>query len=338
MTTAPNRPVGARLGGGSAARTPCGTDPNQLGLTHTVTIRRVETVGPMEIRQLEFFVAIAETGSFVRASERLYVGQPAVSQQLGRLERELGVRLFDRSTRHVSLTAAGERLLPEARATLTAVSRFRRLAAEVSTGANLVLRLGSSHGLGDRLHRMLEELTAAAPDLSVRLTRAPRAERLAAVRSGELDAAFVRVMESAPGLELLPVWEDQLLVALPKDHPLAAEQTLALHQLAELPLRLAPEANNPAFHALITTGLRRAGIDPPAGPPFTTFQDTLAEIGTGPPSWTVFNANLEEVPPVRRVALRPLAGLTTTISLAVPPDAPSPPVRLLLDACSKITI
>jgi DNA-binding transcriptional LysR family regulator len=288
----------------------------------------------VEIRQLEYFVAVADAGTFVGASQQLYVGQPAVSQQIGRLERELGVRLFDRSTRHVWLTSAGERLLPEARAALAAVDRVARVASDVSTGVDLVLRIGSSHGLGDRLYRILDELASTAPRLTVRLTRARLVERLAAVRSGELHAAFVRVLQSAPGLELVPVWQEQLLVALPQTHPLAGEKTLRLEQLAELPLRLAPEASNPAFRALITTALREAGVDPPAGPAFTTLQDTLAEIGTGPPSWTVFNAGPEQ-PTVRRVALRPLDGLTATTSLAALPGVPPPSLRLLLAACAS---
>ncbi len=286
----------------------------------------------MEIRQLEYFVAVAEAGTFVRAAERLYVGQPAVSQQVSRLERDLGVRLFDRTTRHVRLTPAGERLLPEAREALAAVRRVREIAADLGTEGDL-LRIGSSHGLGDRLFRVLDKLAETAPALSVKLTRASRADRLAAVRSGDLDAAFVRVMRSAPGLELIPVWQEQLIVALPERHPLAREETLHLEQLAEVPLRLAPRESNPEFHDLIRTALRDAGVDPPAGPPFTTLQDTFAEIGVGPASWTVFNAG-SEVPPVRRVALRPLAGLTAPTSLATRPGVPSRPVQSLLAACA----
>jgi DNA-binding transcriptional LysR family regulator len=292
--------------------------------------------GIVEIRQLEYFVAVAESRSFVRASQRLYVGQPAVSQQLARLERELGVRLFDRSSRHVRLTAAGERLLPEAQAALAAVRRVQQVADDVSEGTDLVLRLGTSPALGDRLHRVLHELSSRAPRLVVRLTSLHREQRLAAVRSGELDAALVRVLEHAADLDVVPVWRDPLLVALPENHPLASHPSVRLEQLAELPLRLAPEAHNPAFHALITTALREAGVQPPTGRPFTTLPDTLAEIGTGPPSWTVFNADPRQ-PAVPRVALRPLAGLTASVSVATRPGTASRQVRLLLAACAALS-
>jgi DNA-binding transcriptional LysR family regulator len=289
----------------------------------------------VELRQLRYFVAVADAGTFVHAAERLHIGQPAVSQQVGRLERELGVRLFERTTRHVRLTPAGERLLPEARAVLAAADRMREVAAEAATDPGAVLRLGTSHGLGDRLYRVLDELVSAAPGLSVRLVRSRQEERLAAVRAGELDAAFVRVLDAAPGVELVPVWREPLVVALPERHPLAAHHTVRLDQLGELPVRLAPPANNPPFHRMITTALRDAGVDPPAGPPFTTLQDTLAEIGTGPPSWTVFY-HRAELPAVRRVALRPLDGLSVPTSLVVLPGVPSAQVRVLLRACARV--
>jgi DNA-binding transcriptional LysR family regulator len=289
----------------------------------------------VELRQLRYFVAVADAGTFVHAAERLHIGQPAVSQQVGRLERELGVRLFERTTRHVRLTPAGERLLPDARAVLAAADRLRTVAADAAIDPGAALRLGTSHGLGDRLYQVLDELASAAPDLSVRLVRSRQEDRIAAVRAGELDAAFVRVLESAPGLELVPVWREPLVVALPERHPLAAHDPIRLDQLGELPVRLAPPRNNPPFHRMITTALRDAGVDPPAGPPFTTLQDTLAEIGTGLPSWTVFY-HRAELPVVRRVALRPLDGLTVLVSLAAPPGVPSPQVRALLRACAQV--
>jgi DNA-binding transcriptional LysR family regulator len=284
----------------------------------------------VDLRQLQYFVTVAETGSFTRAAERLHIGQPAVSQQIALLERLLAVQLFDRTTRSVRLTTAGRTLLPEARTAVAAAERVRRVAAGIATSAEL--RLGSSHGLGNRLYRALDQLAARAPNLTVRLTRAPQQDRIALVRAGDLDAAFVRILESAPGLHLEPVWGERLIVALPEQHPLAAHEQLDWADLATMPLRLAPAVNNPPFHHLVTTALRAAGADPPAGPPFTTLQDTLAEIGSGPPTWTVFNHG-PELPRVPRVALRPIAGPAVPISLAVPPGPPSPGVAALLDAC-----
>lgn len=114
---------------------------------------------PVELRQLAYFVAIADEGGFARAAEALHVGQPAVSQQLRRLERELGVVLFERTTRRVRLTAEGDRLLPEARAVLAAAERTRRLAAELAGASSL--RLGTSPAPGRRLPGLLAAIASA---------------------------------------------------------------------------------------------------------------------------------------------------------------------------------
>ncbi|GAB3865535.1 LysR family transcriptional regulator [Dactylosporangium cerinum] len=174
----------------------------------------------MELRQLRYFVTVAEEGGFGRAAERLHIVQSAVSQQVQRLEREFGVRLFDRSTRHVSLTSAGERLLPEAHAVLLAADRARQVAAGIAAGHDGTLRLGTVHGPGDRIYRLLDELVGLAPQLQIQLRRLTPAERLSAVRSGELDAALIRGVAAAPELELLPMWTDPLYVAVSADHRL----------------------------------------------------------------------------------------------------------------------
>jgi DNA-binding transcriptional LysR family regulator len=289
----------------------------------------------MELRQLTYFVAVAEELSFGRAADRLHIVQPAVSQQIRRLERDLGVPLFDRSSRYVRLTAAGERLLPEARAVLAAAARARQIATGIASGTEGILRVGTSQGLGERLDIVLDELRKTAPRLQVRLVSAPANERLARVRAGELDAAFVRAATTAPGVELLPMWQDPLTVALPATHPLAAQPAIQLSQLSGIPLRLAPRQDNPPFHDLIVGACADAGFEPLPGPPFTTPQDTLAEIGTGPPAWTVFYTVAADLMPARRVAFRPLAGLRAQTFLAVPPGPPGPALRHLLDACAQ---
>ncbi len=289
----------------------------------------------MELRQLIYFTAVADELNFARAAQRLHIVQPAVSQQIRRLERELGVRLFDRTSRHVRLTPAGERLLPEARAVLAAAEKARQVAAQLADGG--VLRLGTSQGLGERLPRVLDELARTGPALRVQLVGAPTERRLAMVRSGQLDAAFVRAMPRARDLELLPLWDDPLVAALPATHPLAAHPTLELRQLRDLPLRLAPREDNPAFHDLILAACAAAGFEPELGPAFTNTQDTLAEIGSSRPCWTALYAGVAEQMTTSRVAFRPLLGLATRTSLAAPPGPPTPTLRRLLDACATVS-
>jgi DNA-binding transcriptional LysR family regulator len=291
--------------------------------------------GGVELRQLVYFTAVAEELSFARAAQRLHIVQPAVSQQIRRLERDLGVQLFDRTSRRVRLTAAGERLLPEARTVLAATDRTRQVAAELAGGGSL--RLGTSQGLGERLTEVLDELARTTPSLRVELVGAPAARRLAMVRSGQLDAAFVRAMPQVRHVELLPLWDDPLVAALPATHPLAAHPTLDLLQLRDLPLRLAPREDNPAFHDFVLAACATAGFQPELGPAFTNAQDTLAEIGTAPACWTVLYAGATEQLATSRVAFRPLVGLATQTSLAVASGRPTPALRRLLDACATVT-
>jgi DNA-binding transcriptional LysR family regulator len=291
--------------------------------------------GGVELRQLAYFTAVAEGLSFARAAQRLHIVQPAVSQQIRRLERDLGVQLFDRTSRRVRLTAAGERLLPEARAVLAAADKTRQVAAELAGSG--ILRLGTSQGLGDRLTQVLDELARTTPAPRVKLVSAPAERRLAMVRSGQLDAAFVRATPRARDLEVLPLWDDPLVAALPAAHPLAAHPALDLRQLRDLPLRLAPRDDNPAFHDFVLAACAAAGFEPEPGPAFTNTQDTLAEIGAGPACWAVLYASATEQMIAPRVAFRPLAGLATQTALAVLPGPPTPTLRRLLDACATVS-
>jgi DNA-binding transcriptional LysR family regulator len=276
----------------------------------------------MELRQLRYFVALAEELHFGRAAERLHIVQPAVSQQLRRLEAELGARLIDRSTRRVALTAAGERFLPEARAVLAAAERAREAVAGSAT-----LRLGTSTGLGERLPRLLAELARRAPERTVELVRVPMPARLRQVAAGTLDAALVRGAPAHPGVRLEPLWTDALVVALPAGHPAARAGTVALTDLRDLPVRLPPRAANPPLFDLVTA------VCPFPLAPALNDQDMLAVIATGPPTWTVYyraQAAALTAPGVRFLA--PAPPLLMPTSLAVAADRVRPGVEALLGA------
>ncbi|KJS62659.1 LysR family transcriptional regulator [Streptomyces rubellomurinus] len=286
----------------------------------------------MELRQLRCFVAVAEELHFGRAAERLLLGQPAVSQQVRRLEREVKVELFDRSPRYVRLTPAGERFLPAARQVLAAEDAARALAAELAAPA--VLRLGTVTGLGERLDLILDAYQRRAPEVLVELRAEPVRERLAQLADGRLDAAFVRgaVAEVSPELRFLPVWQEELVLALPARHPLAEQPAVDLADLAALPLRLTERHNHPALVDLVLDACARAGFRPSLLPSQSILQDTLASIGAGAPSWTVVYAANTRMTTTQRIVFRPCrTPLALPVSVAVRRSAPLP--RLLLEAC-----
>lgn len=292
----------------------------------------------MELRQLRYFVTVAEELHFGRAAERLLIGQPAVSQQIRRLERELKVDLFDRTPRLVRLTTAGEVFLPAARAVLAAEDSARAVAADLAAGRLGVLRLGSITGLGERLDRILDAFEQHAPTLRVELVALPVKERLAHLADGRLDAAFVRgaLLPEPAELRRIPLWQDELVAAVPAGHPLAGQPSVRLADLAELPLRLTARRNHPALVDLVLGGCRQAGFEPIPGPTSSTLQDTLAAIGAGTPMWTVVYAANARIMRIPRVAFVPFTapGPALPTALLLRRGSASAALDLLLKACA----
>ncbi|MEU0533362.1 LysR family transcriptional regulator [Amycolatopsis tolypomycina] len=288
----------------------------------------------MELRQLRYFVTVAEELHFGRAAERLHIVQPAVSQQIRRLERALGVSLFSRTTRTVSLTEAGQRFLPHARAVLAAADRAADSVADFRQ-AGASVRLGTSEGLGDRLDALLRGFAGLAPSASLELLHAPTLQRLQRVRDGSLDATIVRGSWPASGLDFTPLWMDEVLVALPSSHPLAALSAVPFASLASLPARLSPPSRNQPLYDLVVSCCREAGFEPVLGTEFTTAQDTLGTLGFGRPHWTVFYRAHANLLPVPGVVFRPLTDPAPRMQtyLATPSDRRvTPEVVALIEA------
>ncbi len=285
---------------------------------------------------MQYFLVVAEELHFGRAAERLHIVQSAVSQQVHRLERELGVALFERTTRTVRLTEAGQRLRPHAERVLGAVADAREAIDELRTERTGTIRLGTSTGLGTRLDAILLEYARLAPDAYLELVHVDAQERTKRVRSGELDAAVVRGDLEAPDLELLPLWSDVLVAVVPARHDLAVLREIDLARLADLPLRLVGRARNPGLHDLIVGCCRDAGFEPLLGPELSSDQDnTLAAIGFGRPSWTVYYASMAQRLSVPGVVFRPLRDPEPVMPsyLVVRPDPPRAELRALITAC-----
>ncbi|MGW3959438.1 LysR family transcriptional regulator [Amycolatopsis sp. NPDC005003] len=292
----------------------------------------------VELRQLRYFVTVAEELHFGRAAERLHIVQPAVSQQIRRLERSLGVSLLSRTTRSVSLTEAGQRFLPEARAVLAAARRAEESVVPFRPRGGSV-RLGTSEGLGDRLDVLLAEFTRRAPEAQLELVHAPTAQRLQRVRDGSLDATIVRGDRPAPGLDFSLLWTDELVVALPAAHPLASSPAVGFASLASLPVRLSPPSRNQPLYDLVVSCCREAGFEPILGKEFTTAQDTLGTLGFGRPHWTVFYRAHANLLPVPGVVFRPLRDPAPRMQtyLATPSDRRLTPELVALIEAARAT-
>jgi DNA-binding transcriptional LysR family regulator len=268
----------------------------------------------MELRQLAAFVAVADELHFGRAAERLNVVQPAVSQLVRRLERELGVVLFERSSHHVALTGDGAELLTAARQTLASGDEVARRAAALVKGEQGELRIGTSEGISQQLNLLLGRFAEKRPDASIRLQALHTPAKLKAVRDGELDAAFVRAPVGLAGLSSMHFWSEPLCVALPERHPLCAQPVIRLSALASLPLILGPRHTNPGIHDELLELCHNAGLQPQLGPELHNLQEALATIASGV-AWTLLTTSNapHDIPGVATRPIEPPA--STTVSL-----------------------
>jgi DNA-binding transcriptional LysR family regulator len=188
----------------------------------------------MELRQLRYFIAVAEEASFTRGAQRLLVAQPAVSQQIRRLERELGEPLFTRDSRSVALTAAGETLLPHARATLSAAARAREAVSALGKLLAGRLRVGLVQAQPDSwVVGLLGAFHERYPQVRIALLDDDPGPLFDGVASGELDVAFVGLAQAPPpGVDVELVSAEPLVVAVANGHRLARRRRLGIADLA----------------------------------------------------------------------------------------------------------
>jgi DNA-binding transcriptional LysR family regulator len=217
----------------------------------------------VELRHLRYFVAVAEELHFRRAAERLYVAQPAVSEQVRKLEAELGVRLFDRTTRGVTLTGAGRALLDHARRVLHQAEVAQLAARNADERSALRLRVGyTTVSLPASVPRALQQLAAAAPCVEVTLETGPATSLTQSLREGWLDAVVAELPAPANGLRTTTLGSEHLVAALPVRDDRALEPVLRLEQLAPERVVVLPRPVSPALYDAVVAMCREAGATP----------------------------------------------------------------------------
>lgn len=236
----------------------------------------------MELRHLRYFLAVAEERHFGRAAARLHMAQPPLSQQIKALETELGAALFERTTRRVDLTAAGTLLMERARMILADVTAAESDVAEVGRGAAGVLRVGFA---GTATYVLMPEIVrlfrSELPDVRLQVVGemlTPEMEE--GLLENRLDAAIVRPPVSSAELEVEPIEDTPLAVAIPLDHPLAQEtgpvdtRKLAREDMVSYPRRSAVAGATAEI-------CRRAGFRPRIVQEATETSTLVALVGAG---------------------------------------------------------
>ncbi|MEU1463092.1 LysR family transcriptional regulator [Streptomyces sp. NPDC005727] len=216
----------------------------------------------MELRQLEYLVAVAEEASFTKAAARVFVTQPCVSAQIRRLERELGHDLLDRGGRTVQLTGVGAAVLPHARAVLAGIDGVRDAVESVSGVVQGPVTLGSvASSLSMRLPELVADFSEQHPAVEISLSEGSTEQLVDAVRAGRIDVAVIGVGSDSPaGLETLVIADELLIGAVSHDHPLAQRTGITVDEVECHPLMCLPGGS--ALRAASDAAWAAAGVKP----------------------------------------------------------------------------
>jgi DNA-binding transcriptional LysR family regulator len=236
----------------------------------------------VELRQLQYFVAVADELHFRRAAERLHVSQPPLSVQIRKLESELGVELFVRNRRGVSLTAAGRSLLVDARVLLDQVDRSAHRARRAADEEAGELRIGF---VGSAIYALvpqaLRAFRAERPRVEITLRELGGELQLEEIARDRLDVGFLRTPAACAGVRIERLLDEPLFVVLPAAHPLAAAPQLSLDQLGAEPLVLFPRVQAPGFYDELIVAIRRSGATPTIAQEAPETQTIVALVAAG---------------------------------------------------------
>jgi DNA-binding transcriptional LysR family regulator len=272
----------------------------------------------MELRRFRYFVAVAEELHFRRAAERLHLAQPALSQQVRKLEIELGVDLLHRTKRGVALTPAGALFLEEARRLLRQADEAVRSARNAGSGTAGRLRLGHvADAVPTLVPRAIAAFAARHPGIEVAPEIAPARRAVEDVRTGRLDVAIVGLPVQAAGLKVTPFTAEHAVAAVADRHLLSGRKEIPMAALAETPLILLPRPTNPAFYDAVVSGCRSAEISPrivDTGESLVEHALLLVASGVG---IALLPASVAERYKTTGVSFRPLTEPAPTIELGL---------------------
>lgn len=294
----------------------------------------------VHVRDLRYFVTVAEELHFTRAAERLYVSQPALSKQIRALERQLGVELLRRDRHSVALTAAGTALLPHARQVLEAWARGAAAMeqARAAQRSTLVVGMSTSPGRGGLLPAIRSRFTSAHPEAAVRLRQVSWEDPSAGLADGDADVAYVWLpLPDQERYAWIVVAEEPRHVALPESHPLAARSEVDFTDLADEPFLALPESAGPLRDYWLALD-ERAGRPPRIGAEIASTEETYEALVAGLGVCLVAAGNVPLLT-LGGVVTRPVHGVAPSrYALAWRKADHSPLVRAYAQACRPAAV
>jgi DNA-binding transcriptional LysR family regulator len=268
----------------------------------------------MDFRLLRYFIAVAEELHLTRAAERLSIEQSPLSRAMRELENQLGVQLFDRSTRLTRLTWAGQVFLGECRRVQATVDQAVRSAKAAAQGYQGHLRIAICDGMAQtRIATLLARSREDEPELEIRVLELPFARQLKMLRDDLLDIGFALSSAVHRGLVAESVWTDPLAVIVPARHPLLAHVEVPLVEALKFPLVLFhPESGSGCRHQ-IQAMLQDAKTPPRVVDEVTTLGVMLTLVGAG---YGIGFAIASQVQTLQRpdISIRPMAGTPPMLS------------------------
>ncbi|GAA1004393.1 LysR substrate-binding domain-containing protein [Streptomyces thermogriseus] len=257
----------------------------------------------LDLRQLHYFVTVAETEHVGRAAERLHISQSPLSRQIAQLEQKLGLTLFERSQQRIRLTRDGQVFLAEARALLRHADRLENLGRRLGRGEEGGLCIGY---VADAMHTgilpsALRTLHGERPGVHIALYNLPPAEQFEGLRQRSLDIALVHEPPGADDPDLLaaPLLEDPLLLALPAGHPLADQEKVTPEDLDGRPWIAIENTQDPAWRDTFIATCTAAGFTPDirleAAEPLTALGLVASGLGFALVQKSMAHATTEEV-------------------------------------------
>ena len=233
----------------------------------------------IELRHLRCFLMVAELGHFGKAAARLHIAQPGLSQQIQRMERQLGTTLFERTPRGTELTLAGQALLPEARAVLERCEYAVEVARQAASGGSGLIRIGLSFVAGGtNVLAAIRTFRQLSPAVEVRMVDVPAANRFRALRDGLVSVMFQHEPVATPAVRSQLVRDEPVSVLLPSDHPLADRGCLDMAELADerwthVPVRWCPE-----YREALVSLSRRYGFEPRVEHEWSSLPELVTQV------------------------------------------------------------
>jgi DNA-binding transcriptional LysR family regulator len=237
----------------------------------------------LDLRKLRYFLTVAEELHFGRAAIRLHLAQPPLTRQISALETELGFKLFDRTSRTVTLTTQGQAFLPYARAVLEQVELAQVIAAKLAAGTAGQLTLGyvSSIALSDLFSQAIQAFAQCFPDVQLTLVECASGSLSAQIADGRLDIGLSRLPPQNNEVQALSLGDERLVAAVSSDNPLASQPDISLAQLSAYPLILFPADYGSGLNQSVEQLYRNHSLPMRPGPTARQITSIIALVAAG---------------------------------------------------------